>query len=109
VRAQTALLEGNVSDPFKPPLSPDVTLLDEIAMAINERGFRREPSECSWPYLKPEMKALANMIRQRAEKGDTSPEIMIGFAALLVIEGMVAQNLCDLRLATQALPPFGKP
>jgi hypothetical protein len=93
-----------MSDPLKPPLSPDVTLLDEIAMAINKRGFRREPSECSWPYLEPEMKALANMIRQRAEKGDAS--LMIDFAALLVIDGMVAQNLCDLRLAKQSLPPF---
>ena len=93
-------------DPFKPPLSPDVTLLDEIAMAINERGFRREPSEASWPYLKPEMKALADLIQQRAGKGDTSPKTMIGFAALLVIDGMVAQNLCDLRLAAQSLPPF---
>jgi len=31
---------------------------------------------------------------------------MIGFAALLVIDGMVAQNLCDLRLAKRSLPPF---
>jgi hypothetical protein len=75
-------------------------------MAINERGFRREPGECSWPYLKPEMNALVDLIQQRAEKGDTSPETMIGFAALLVIDGMVAQNLCDLRLAAQSLPPF---
>ena len=93
-------------DPFKPPISPDVTLLDEIAMAINVRGFRREPGECSWPYLKPEMKALADLIQQRAGKGDTFPKTMIGFAALLVIDGMVAQNLCDLRLAAQSLPPF---
>ena len=93
-------------DPFKPPLSPDVTLLDEIAMAINERGFRREPSECSWPYLQPEMKALVDLILRRAEKDSASPETMIGFAALLVIDGMVAQNLCDLRLAKCSLPPF---
>jgi len=95
-------------DPFKPPVSADVTLLDEIAMAINERDFRREPGECSWPYLKPEMKALVDLIRQHAEKDDASPETMIGFAALLVIDGMVAQNLCDLRLAKQSLPPFNK-
>ena len=93
-------------DPFKPPISPDVTLLDEIAMAINERGFRREPGECSWPYLEPEMKALANLIQRRAEKGDTFPKTMIGFAVMLVIDGMVAQNLCDLRLAKRSLPPF---
>ena len=93
-------------DPFKPPLSPDVTLLDEIAMAINERGFRREPSECSWPYIQPEMKALVDLILRRAEKDSASPETMIGFAALLVIDGMVAQNLCDLRLAKRSLPPF---
>jgi hypothetical protein len=93
-------------DPFKPPLSPDVTLLDEIAMAINERGFRREPSEASWPYLKPEMKALVDLILRPAEKGSASPATMVGFAALLVIDAMVAQNLCDLRLAKQSLPPF---
>ena len=93
-------------DPFKPPVSADVTLLDEIAMAINERDFRREPGECSWPYLKPEMKALVDLILRRAEKDSASPETMIGFAALLVIDGMVAQNLCDLRLAKRSLPPF---
>jgi hypothetical protein len=92
--------------PFKPPLSPDVTLLDEIAMAINERGFRREPGECSWPYLKPEMKALVDLIQQHAKEGDTSPKTMIDFTAMLILDGMVAQNLCDLRLAARSLPPF---
>jgi hypothetical protein len=95
-----------MSDPFKPALSPAVTLLDEIAMAINERGFRREAGEASWPHLEPEMKALMNLIWQRAEQRDDSPEFIVGFAALLVIDGMVAQNLCDLRLAAQSLPPF---
>jgi len=95
--------------PFKPALSPAVTTLDEIAMAINERGFRRGIGEAAWPHLEPETKALVDLIRQRAEKGNWTPEIAISFAALLVIEGMVAQNLCDLRLAKQSLPPFNKP
>jgi hypothetical protein len=107
------VLEDDMSDPFshpfKPALSPAVTTLDEIAMAINERGFRRGIGEAAWPHLEPETKALVDLIRQRAEKGNWTPEIAISFAALLVIEGMVAQNLCDLRLAKQSLPPFNKP
>jgi hypothetical protein len=86
--------------------SPAVTTLDEIAMAINERGFRRAPGEDAAPYLKPEMGALVSLMRQRVGHDDVSVEIMLGVAALLVIEAMVAQNLCDLRLAAQALPPF---
>ena len=45
VSTQGTVLEDDMSDPFshpfKPALSPAVTTLDEIAMAINERGFRR--------------------------------------------------------------------
>jgi hypothetical protein len=95
-----------MSNPFKPAPSPAVTLLDEIAMAINERGFRREPGEASWPHLEPEMKALMDLIRRRAEQENATAEVIFGFAALLVIDGMVAQNLCDLRLAARSLPPF---
>jgi hypothetical protein len=49
-----------------------------------------------------------DLIRKRAERSDASGEVMIGFAALLVIDAMVAQNLCDLRLAKQSLPPFDR-
>ena len=98
-----------MSTPFKGVKGdpdPSITVLDEIAMVINEHGFRREPGEGSYPWLKPEMKAVADLIRQRAAQGDWTPEIMIGYAATLVIDAMVSQNLCDLRLAAHSLPPF---
>jgi hypothetical protein len=98
-----------LGDDVKIASSPAITMLDEIAMAINERDFRRQPGECSfYPQHEPEMKALMSLIQQRVEQDNPSLEIIIGFAALLVIDGMVAQNLCDLRLTAQSLPPFGR-
>jgi hypothetical protein len=95
-------------DPFKGLINLVAvsTTLDEIARAINDLGFRREVGELRWPHLEPEHKALKYLIRQRAELGRFSYEEMLDFTALLILEGMVAQNLCDLRFATQSQPPF---
>jgi hypothetical protein len=82
------------------------TTLDEIAQAINDHGFRREVGELKWPHLEPEYRTLKRLIQQRAELGRFSYEEMFDFAALLIFEGMVAQNLCDLRLAAQSQLPF---
>jgi hypothetical protein len=101
------MLGANMSDDlFTANVVATAATLDEIARAINELGFRREANELTWPHLEPEHKTLRRLIQQRAELGRFSYEDMFDFAALLILEGMIAQNLCDLRLAAQLQPPF---
>jgi hypothetical protein len=90
------------------PIDLSVTTLDEIVLAISELGFRRERGELSWPELEPEYKALKAMLRQRTAlfHGHADDDVYT-LAALLILDGMVAQHQCDLRLAARARPPFG--
>lgn len=101
------------------PIVVTATMLDEIASAISELDFRRELGELSWPELEPEHKALKAMLRQRVELLRNRPGIrpweqsltetgdICDLAALLILDGMVAQHLHDLRVASQSQPPFG--
>src|SRR5262249_54211485 len=83
-----------------------LTVLDEMARAICDRGYRRQPGELSFPHLAPEWKTLTDLLRRRATSPPslTTDEFYI-FAAMLITEGMVAQHLHDLRLAAQCVPP----
>jgi hypothetical protein len=94
-------------NPVATNVAATATTLDEIAWAISELGFRREVGEMTWPHLEPEYKTLRFLIRQRAELGRFSYEEMFDLAALLVLDGMVAQYLRDLKLAARQQPPFG--
>jgi hypothetical protein len=82
------------------------TMLDEIAWAISELGFHRQLGELAWPVLEPETKALKDLIWKRVAFIE-NPVDFCEFTALLILEGMVAQHLHDLRLALQSQPPFG--
>ena len=94
--------------PIEDHIIVTTTTLDEIARVISELGFRHEPGELNWLELMPECKTLKRLIRERAELGHLSCDWVIEHAALLILEAMVAQNMHDLTLAAQSLPPFGR-
>jgi|AmaraimetFIIA100_FD_contig_81_1623827_length_1119_multi_2_in_0_out_0_2 hypothetical protein len=82
------------------PIAVAFTMLDEVARAIDELGFKRAPGELRWPDLEPERKALKNLIQQYAELilgGSLSREDVFELAALFVLDGMVAQYSHDCR------------
>jgi hypothetical protein len=83
------------------PTAVTITTLDEIALAISELGFRRETGELSWPELEPEHTALKAILRQHVALLHAGVD-PCDLAALLILDGMVAQHLCDLRLASQS-------
>ena len=75
------------------------TTLNEIARAISELGFRRQPGELAWPHLEPEMKTLAELVRRCAERMTArGGDDFYTLAALLILDGMVAQHLHELRV-----------
>jgi hypothetical protein len=82
--------------------------LDEIARAIGELGFRREPGELAWPHLEPEMKVLKTLLQQRAARSDLDIDQSYDLATIFIVDAMVAQHLHDLRLAAQSQPPFDR-
>jgi hypothetical protein len=83
------------------------TMLDEIAWAISELGFHRQLGELAWPDLEPETKTLKDLIWKRVASIENLTAIdFCELTALLILEGMVAQHLHDLRLALQSQPPF---
>jgi hypothetical protein len=84
------------------------TTLSEIARAISEYKSQHWAGELCWPHLEPEWKVLNDLFRRRAEQafGTRVNNDVCDLAAILILDGMVAQHRYDLRLFAQSLPPF---
>ena len=81
----------------------------KCAQAISELRFQRDLGELSWPHPEPELKALKALVQQRvALIGKHDIDTLADLAALLIVEGMVAQHLRDLRLAALRQSPFSR-
>ena len=97
------------NDPFTDNIVVTTRTLDEIAQAISELGFQRDLGEPSWPHPLKALKALKALVQQRiALIGKHDIDTLADLAALLIVEGMVAQHLRDLRLAALRQSPFGR-
>jgi len=83
------------------------TTLDEVARAISELSWEHEFYGAFVVSPEEELKVLSNLFRQRsALSGNHANDDLCNLAATLILGGMVAQNLCDLKLAAQSRSPF---